>query len=107
MTCFGGSPPGPPRPRTAPPSFWQPPLHGKTETLRCGTMNARAWRRVDGETAGVDGVDGVVIRRVGFRAGTDAELRAQHRVESEVNAERRPDRAVQPLESYMAFARNL
>lgn len=46
-------------------------------------------------------------RRVGFRDGTDEELTALHTVESEVEAERRPDRAPQPLDSYIAFARNL
>ena len=47
------------------------------------------------------------IRRVGFRDGTDAELTALHSVESQVEAERRPDRVPQPLASYIAFARNL
>ena len=32
---------------------------------------------------------GIRIRRVGFREGTDEELRALHAVESEVEAERR------------------
>lgn len=50
---------------------------------------------------------GVQIRRVGFRDGTDAELTAMHAVESPIEAERRPDRVPQPLESYIAFARNL
>lgn len=49
----------------------------------------------------------VRVRRVGFRDGTDAELTAMHTVESEVEAERRPDRVPQPLESYIAFARSL
>jgi GNAT superfamily N-acetyltransferase len=52
-------------------------------------------------------VGGVRIRRVGFRDGTDDELTALHAVESEVEAERRPDRVPQPLDSYIAFARNL
>jgi GNAT superfamily N-acetyltransferase len=47
------------------------------------------------------------IRRVGFRAGTDAELAALHLVASEVDGERRPDRSPQPLASYIAFARSL
>lgn len=51
--------------------------------------------------------EGVRIRRVGFRDGTDEELAALHAVEHEVEAERRPDRVPQPLEPYMAFARNL
>jgi GNAT superfamily N-acetyltransferase len=50
---------------------------------------------------------GLRARRVGFRSGTDAELTALHTVESEVEAERRPDRVPQPLDSYMAFARSL
>jgi GNAT superfamily N-acetyltransferase len=50
---------------------------------------------------------GVRIRRVGFRDGTDEELRALHAVESEVEAERRPDLVPQPVESYLAFARSL
>ena len=47
------------------------------------------------------------IERVGFRNGTDAELTALHTVESEVEAERRPEIAPQPVESYIAFARSL
>lgn len=50
---------------------------------------------------------GLRARRVGFRSGTDAELTALHTVESQVEAERRPDRVPQPLDSYMAFARSL
>jgi mycothiol synthase len=50
---------------------------------------------------------GVRVRRIGFRDGTDAELAAMHRVESEVEAERRPYRMPQPSASYVAFARNL
>src|SRR5439155_343922 len=49
----------------------------------------------------------VTIRRVGFRSGTDAELRMLHAVEAPVEAERRPDREPQPVESYIAFARKL
>src|SRR5687768_8567208 len=49
----------------------------------------------------------VRVRRVGFRSGTDEELTALHAVESVVEAERRPDRVPQPLESYIRFARNL
>ncbi len=51
--------------------------------------------------------EGVTIRRVGFRSGTDAELRMLHAVEAPVEAERRPDREPQPVESYIAFARKL
>ena len=47
------------------------------------------------------------IRRVGFRFGTDAELTAMHLIESEIESERSPGKATQPLESYMAFARSL
>ena len=47
------------------------------------------------------------VRRVGFRDGTDEELTAMHAVESVVEAERRPDRTPQPLDSYIAFARSL
>ncbi|MEY2458357.1 MAG: hypothetical protein QOG30_187, partial [Acidimicrobiaceae bacterium] len=49
----------------------------------------------------------MTIRRVGFRSGTDAELRMLHAVEAPVEAERRPDREPQPVESYIAFARSL
>jgi mycothiol synthase len=51
--------------------------------------------------------DEVTIRRVGFRNGTDADLTAMHAVESVIEAERRPDVVPQPLDSYIAFARNL
>jgi GNAT superfamily N-acetyltransferase len=44
---------------------------------------------------------------VGFRHGTNSELAGLHAVESEVEAERHPDSAPQPLDSYIAFARNL
>jgi mycothiol synthase len=47
------------------------------------------------------------VRRVGFRAGTDEELTALHAVEAPIEAERRPDRVPQPVESYIAFARKL
>src|SRR5262249_52275216 len=47
------------------------------------------------------------VRRGGFRRGTDEELAAMHLVESEIEAERRPGRPAQPLESYIAFARDL
>ena len=49
----------------------------------------------------------VTIRRVGFRSGTDAELRMLHAVEAPVEAERGSNRMPQPVESYIAFARNL
>jgi GNAT superfamily N-acetyltransferase len=49
----------------------------------------------------------VRLHRVGFRAGTDAELRALHAVEVPIQAERGSDRMPQPVESYIALARNL
>lgn len=49
----------------------------------------------------------MTVRRVGFRFGTDADLEAMHMVESEIQSERRAGGIPQPLESYMAFARNL
>lgn len=50
---------------------------------------------------------GINVRRVGFRTGTDDELTALWTVEAPIEAERRPDVAPQPLESYIAFARSL
>ena len=47
------------------------------------------------------------VRRVGFRAGTDEELIALHAIEAPIEAERRPDRVPQPVESYIGFARKL
>jgi GNAT superfamily N-acetyltransferase len=47
------------------------------------------------------------LRRVGFRTGTADELMALHAVEAPIEAERRSDRVPQPVESYIAFARNL
>jgi GNAT superfamily N-acetyltransferase len=47
------------------------------------------------------------IRRVGFRDGTDTELRLLHAVEAPIETERGSNRMPQPLESYMAYARNL
>ncbi len=49
----------------------------------------------------------VDLRRVGFRTGTDAELTALHAVEAPIQAERGSDRMPQPVESYIALARNL
>jgi mycothiol synthase len=49
----------------------------------------------------------VTIRRVGFRSGTDAELSALHAVEIPIAAEIRSNRMPRPIDSYMAFARNL
>ena len=49
----------------------------------------------------------VGIRRVGFRLGTDTELAAMHMVESEIESERWPGNAPQPLDWYMRFARSL
>lgn len=51
--------------------------------------------------------DDVRLRRVGFRSGTDAELTALHAVEAPIQAERGSDRMPQPLDSYIALARNL
>lgn len=51
--------------------------------------------------------DGVFVRRVGFRDGTDEELTALWTVETPIEAERRPDVASQPLDSYIGFARSL
>jgi mycothiol synthase len=47
------------------------------------------------------------IRRVGFRDGTDEDLTALHTIEVPVAAECGSSRMPAPLESYMAFARNL
>ena len=49
----------------------------------------------------------VRVRGVGFRSGTDTELTALHSVEVPVAAERGSFRMPEPLESYIAFARNL
>jgi mycothiol synthase len=50
---------------------------------------------------------GITVRRVGFRNGTERELTALWTVEAPIEAERRPDVAPQPLESYIGFARRL
>ena len=49
----------------------------------------------------------LAIRRVGFRDGTDAELTALHAVEVPIEDERGSNRMPQPLDSYIAYARNL
>jgi GNAT superfamily N-acetyltransferase len=49
----------------------------------------------------------VRLRRVGFRSGTDAELTALHAVEAPIEAERGSNIMPQPVEFYIAFARNL
>jgi GNAT superfamily N-acetyltransferase len=51
--------------------------------------------------------DGLHVRRVGFRDGTDAELTALHAVETPIAAERGSIRMPEPLDAYMAYARNL
>jgi GNAT superfamily N-acetyltransferase len=53
-----------------------------------------------------EGAD-VQIRRVGFRAGSDADLKALHAVEVPIEVERGSNRMPQSLDGYMAFARNL
>lgn len=47
------------------------------------------------------------VRRVGFRAGTEDELKALHAVEAPIATERGSNRMPQSLESYIGFARNL
>jgi mycothiol synthase len=47
------------------------------------------------------------LRRVGFRAGTDEQLRALHAVEAPVAAELGSNRMPQSAEAYIAFAHNL
>jgi mycothiol synthase len=46
-------------------------------------------------------------RRVGFRAGTDEELKALHSIQAPIAAECGSDRTPKALESYIAFARRL
>jgi GNAT superfamily N-acetyltransferase len=55
----------------------------------------------------VSGSSDFEIRRVGFRGGTDDELRALHAVEAPIAAETGSNRMPQPLEAYMALARSL
>ena len=50
---------------------------------------------------------GVSIRPVGFRSGTESELAALHAVEAPVAAEMQSNRMPQPIDSYIAYARNL
>jgi GNAT superfamily N-acetyltransferase len=59
------------------------------------------------KTESVRSSDDVRVRRAGFRTGTDAELTALHAVEAPIAAERGSDRMPQPVESYIALARNL
>jgi GNAT superfamily N-acetyltransferase len=59
------------------------------------------------ETVPVSKQVNVRVRRVGFRAGTDEELKALHAVEVPIETERGSNRMPQSLESYVAFARNL
>jgi mycothiol synthase len=68
-------------------------------------VSARA--RIRGKTEPVSASAEFRIRRVGFRSGTDAELTALHAVEAPIAAERGSDRMPQPVESYIALARNL
>jgi mycothiol synthase len=78
---------------------------GRTRSRRIDLRNSDDWRMTCGDNGAVRVLPSdVLVRRVGFRDGTDAELAAMHQVESEVEAERREP---QPLESYVAFARNL
>jgi GNAT superfamily N-acetyltransferase len=53
------------------------------------------------------GVSDLHLRRVGFRTGTDEELTALHAVEAPIASEQGSNRMPRPLESYVAFARNL
>jgi mycothiol synthase len=47
------------------------------------------------------------VRRVGFRDGTDEQLMALHAIQAPIAAECGSSRMPQPVESYIAFARNL
>jgi mycothiol synthase len=67
-------------------------------------MESRPWV---GKTCWVLSSPDVSLRRVGFRSGTDGELAALHAVEIPVAVELRWNRMPQPIDSYMAFARNL
>ena len=49
------------------------------------------------QTVSVSASVDVRLHRVGFRAGTDAELRALHAVEVPIQAERGSDRMPQPV----------
>jgi GNAT superfamily N-acetyltransferase len=55
----------------------------------------------------VQSSEGVRLRRIGFRTGTDAELTALHAVEAPVAAEQGSNRMPRRVESYIASARNL
>jgi mycothiol synthase len=55
----------------------------------------------------VSSSDGVKVRRVGFRDGTDEELKALHAVEVPVSTELRHFRMPQPIDEFMSYARNL
>lgn len=46
------------------------------------------------------------MKRVHYREANEADLAALHLIETELDRERRPDRAPQPLESYLGFARS-
>ena len=50
--------------------------------------------------------EGLTVRRVPYRTAPDADLAALHFVETEINKELRPDRAPEPLQKYITFARN-
>lgn len=55
----------------------------------------------------VAAAEGVIVRRVGFRTGTDAELESLHAVEAPVERERGSHRMPQKFAAYAAFARTL
>lgn len=63
--------------------------------------------RFRGKTASVSTSVAFHVRRVGFRDGSDEELMALHAVEAPIAAECGSSRMPQPVESYIAFARNL
>ena len=81
-----------------------------TESARTRAGHGPRSRRVEQisaeDCAGGEEVN-LQIRRVGFRAGTDEELKALHAVEAPIETERGPNRMPQSLESYVAFARKL
>src|SRR5207302_1200933 len=102
----------------SPPALWSSPLaprpgrRGAPERRfgshrQVGTVHSRALTGASAEDCEGEGEVNLQIRRVGFRAGSDEELKALHAVEAPIEAERGSNRMPQSLESYVAFARNL
>ena len=64
-------------------------------------------RAPDGHSLAMSGSEEWTVRALEYRSAPESDLAAIHLVETEVDAERRPDRPAQPFDTYVGYARDL